>query len=62
MPAKSRSQQKAAGAALSAKRKETKVSHLKGPSKSMYRSMSERELEKMASTKRAGKPEHRSKD
>ncbi|TCU69286.1 uncharacterized protein DUF3008 [Bradyrhizobium sp. R2.2-H] len=62
MPAKSSSQQRAAGAALSAKRKETKVSHLKGASKSMYQSMSERELKNMASTKRAGKPEHRSKD
>ncbi|ANW00878.1 DUF3008 family protein [Bradyrhizobium icense] len=62
MPAKSRAQQKAAGAALSAKRKETKVSDLKGASKSMYRSMSERQLEDMALTKRKGKPEHRSKD
>jgi hypothetical protein len=62
MPAKSRAQQKAAGAALSAKRKETKVSDLKGASKSMYRSMSEQELEDMASTKRKGKPEHRSDD
>jgi len=62
MPAKSRAQQKAAGAALSAKRKETKVSNLKGASKSMYRSMSEQELEDMASTKRKGKPEHRSDD
>jgi hypothetical protein len=61
MPAKSRSQQKAAGAALSAKRKETKVSDLKGASKSMYKSMSEQQLEDMASTKRKGKPEHRSK-
>jgi len=62
MPAKSRAQQKAAGAALSAKRKETKVSDLKCASKSMYRSMSEQELEDMASTKRKGKPEHRSDD
>ncbi|QQO20671.1 DUF3008 family protein [Bradyrhizobium diazoefficiens] len=62
MPAKSRAQQKAAGAALSAKRKETKVSDLKGASKSMYRSMNEEELEDMASTKRKGKPEHRSDD
>ena len=62
MPAKSRAQQKAAGAALSAKRKETKVSDLKGASRSMYSSMSERQLEDMASTKRKGKPDHRSKD
>jgi hypothetical protein len=61
MPAKSKAQQKAAGAALSAKRGETKVSELRGASKSMYKSMSEKELDKMASTKRKGKPEYRSK-
>ncbi len=61
MPAKSAAQQKAAGAALSAKRGETKVSELKGASKSMYESMSEKELDEMASTKRKGKPEHKSK-
>ncbi len=58
MPAKSQDQQKAAGAALSAKRGETKVSSLKGASRSMYESMSEKELEDFASTKRKGKPEH----
>lgn len=58
MPAKSKDQQKAAGVALAAKRGETKVSELKGPSKQMYESMSERELEDMAETKRSGKPEH----
>ncbi|MBT9471994.1 MAG: DUF3008 family protein [Pseudomonadota bacterium] len=57
MPAKSGAQQKAAGAALSAKRGDTPKSKLKGASKSML-SMSEPELEKMASTKRKGKPEH----
>ena len=57
MPAKSKAQQKAAGAALSAKRGETKVSELQGASKQMYESMSESELEDMASTKRKGKPE-----
>ena len=61
MPAKSAAQQKAAGAALSAKRGETPKSKLKGASKSMASSMSEKELEKMASTKRKGKPEHASK-
>jgi hypothetical protein len=59
MPAKSKSQQKAAGAALSAKRGDTKVSELQGASKSMYDSMSESELEDMAETKRKGKPEHK---
>ena len=58
MPAKSKAQQKAAGAALSAKRGETPKSKLKGPSKQMAGSMSEKELEKMASTKRKGKPDH----
>ncbi|HUW73703.1 MAG TPA: DUF3008 family protein [Methyloceanibacter sp.] len=61
MPAVSAAQQKAAGAALAAKRGETKVSELKGASKSMYDSMSEKELDDMASTKRKGKPEHKSK-
>ena len=57
MPAKSAAQQKAAGAALSAKRGDTPKSKLKGASKSMM-SMSEKELKKMASTKRKGKKEH----
>jgi hypothetical protein len=59
MPAKSAAQQKAAGAALSAKRGDTPKSKLKGASKSMM-SMSEKELEKMAHTKRKGKKEHAS--
>jgi hypothetical protein len=58
MPAKSKAQQKAAGAALSAKRGETKKSELRGASKSMEKSMSETQLEEFASTKRKGKPEH----
>lgn len=62
MPAQSKAQQKAAGAALSAKRGDTKVSELKGASKDMYESMSEKELEEMASTDRKGLPEHKSKD
>jgi hypothetical protein len=61
MPAKSKAQQKAAGAALSAKRGEQKVSELKGASKSMYKSMDEKELHDLAKTKRKGKPEHASK-
>ena len=60
MPAKSQAQQKAAGAALAAKRGETKVSDLKGASRDMYDSMSEKELDEMASTKREGKPQHKS--
>ena len=58
MPAKSKAQQKAAGAALSAKRGDTKKSSLKGASKQMYESMSEKQLDEFASTKRKGKPEH----
>ena len=62
MPAKSKAQQKAAGAALSAKRGDTKKSELRGPSKGMYESMSEKKLKEMAETKRKGKSEHKSKD
>ena len=61
MPAKSKKQQMAAGAALAAKRGDKPKSSLKGASKHMAESMSETELEKMASTKRKGKPEHASK-
>lgn len=56
MPAKSKAQQMAAGAALSAKRGDAKKSELKGASKEMYESMSEKQLEELASTKRKGKP------
>ena len=61
MPAKSAAQQKAAGAALSAKRGDTRKSELKGASKGMYDSMSEKELEKMPPSSRKDKPEHKSK-
>lgn len=61
MPAKSKAQQQAAGAALSAKRGERPKSSLKGASKEMVDSMTEKELEDMASTKRKGKPERVSK-
>jgi hypothetical protein len=61
MPAKSKAQQKAAGAALSAKRGGTKKSDLQGASKSMEKSMSEKELHDLASTSRKGKPEHDNK-
>lgn len=58
MPARSKAQQKAAGAALSAKRGDAPKSKLKGASRSMVDSMSEKQLEELASTKRKGKPEH----
>jgi hypothetical protein len=57
MPAKSKSQQRAAGAALAAKRGEMNVSKLQGASKQMYESMSEEELEDLASTSLEGLPE-----
>jgi hypothetical protein len=60
MPAKSKAQQKAAGAALSAKRGETRVRELKGASKEMYDSMSETELEELAETRHKGLPERKS--
>lgn len=61
MPAKSKAQQKAAGAALAAKRGDVKKSELKGASREMVDSMSEKELHDLASTKRKGKPEHADK-
>lgn len=61
MPAKSKAQQKAAGAALSAKRGDTPKGKLKGASKEMVDSMSEKQLHDLASTKRKGKPEHAAK-
>jgi hypothetical protein len=56
--AKSATQQKTAGAALAAKRGETPESKLKGASKQMEKSMSEKQLEEFTHTKRKGKPEH----
>lgn len=57
MEAQSKAQQKAAGAALSAKRGDAKVSDLQGASKDMYDSMTEDELEEMASTSRKDLPD-----
>jgi len=61
MPAKSKAQQEAAGAALSVKEGKAPKSKLRGASKQMASSMSESELRKMASTSRKGKPEHKRK-
>lgn len=58
--ATSKKQQMAAGAALSAKRGERKVGSLKGASKDMYKSMSEKELREMADTARQNLPESKS--
>ncbi len=58
MPARSKAQQMAAGAALAAKRGERKKSELKGASRSMAESMTEKELHDLAATKQKGKPKH----
>jgi hypothetical protein len=58
MPARSKAQQKAAGAALSAKRGETDAKELRGASREMAASMTQEELVELARTKRKGKPEH----
>jgi hypothetical protein len=60
MPAKSKAQQKAAGAALAAKRGDQPASKLKGASKEMAKSMSEKKLEELASTGRKDLPERKS--
>lgn len=57
MKAQSKAQQRAAGAALSAKRGNTKVKDLQDASKEMYDDMSEAELEEMASTPHDDLPE-----
>ena len=59
MPARSKRQQMAAGAALSAKRGERPKSSLKGASRQMVESMSEKQLEEFASTKRRKLPTRR---
>lgn len=59
MPAKSKAQQKAAGAALAAKRGDQPKNSLKGASKEMESSMSEDELEELAGTDRKSLPEHK---
>jgi uncharacterized protein DUF3008 len=60
MPAKSKKQQMAAGAALAAKRGERPKASLKGASREMVDSMSERQLREFASTKRRGLPRKKS--
>jgi hypothetical protein len=60
MPAKSKKQQMAAGAALAAKRGERSKSSLKGASRQMVKSMSAKQLEEFASTKRKNLPRKKS--
>lgn len=59
MPATSKAQQKAAGAALAAKRGEADKSELRGASRDMFDSMTEKELEDLAATPLKGLPEKR---
>jgi hypothetical protein len=61
MPATSKKQQMAAGAALAAKRGEQKAASLRGASRSMYASMSESELRDMAHTGRKNLPKRAKK-
>ncbi|MEE4539742.1 MAG: DUF3008 family protein [Erythrobacter sp.] len=60
--AQSKAQQQAAGAALAAKRGETDKSELEGASVEMYESMSESELDEMASTSHDDLPETKDGD
>ena len=60
MPAKSKAQQQAAGAALAAKRGDAPKKDFQGASKQMEKSMSEKELEELGSTKRKSLPERKS--
>ncbi|MDI1282287.1 MAG: hypothetical protein ACI9YM_002416 [Brevundimonas sp.] len=62
MPARSAAQQKAAGAALSAKRGDTPESGLRGASREMFASMTEQQLEDLAQTPRRGLPDHADRD
>ncbi|EDY17086.1 conserved hypothetical protein [Chthoniobacter flavus Ellin428] len=60
MPAKSKKQQMAAGAALAAKRGQRSKSSLKGASRQMAKSMSTKQLKEFAGTKRKGLPRKKS--
>jgi hypothetical protein len=62
MPARSKVQQKAAGAALAAKRGDMPKNQLKGASKEMEKSMSEKELHDLAKTKRKSLPARKDGD
>jgi len=59
MPAKSKKQQMAAGAALAAKRGKKSKASLRGASKSMAKSMTEGELRDLAKTKRKSLPKRK---
>jgi hypothetical protein len=59
MHARSKAQQRAAGAALSAKRGDAPARELRGASRDMFETMSEAELEELASTDHKALPERR---
>ena len=59
MPARSKKQQMAAGAALAAKRGECSKASLKGASREMVETMSEQQLREFDSSKRRGLPPKR---
>ena len=59
MPAKSKSQQRAAGAALAAKRGEQPKGDLQRASKEIYSSMDEEQLKDIAHTKLKGLPDYK---
>lgn len=59
MKAQSEAQQKAAGAALAAKRGDLPKSELRGASREMFDTMTEAELEDMASTPHKNIPERK---
>jgi Protein of unknwon function (DUF3008) len=61
MPAKSKKQQMAAGAALAAKRGKRSKKSLRGASRGMYKSMSKAELRRIAKTKRKKLPTRKRK-
>jgi hypothetical protein len=61
MPAKSKKQQMAAGAALAAKRGKKSKSSLRGASRGMYKSMNRKELRRVAKTKRKNLPTRKRK-
>ena len=56
MPAKSKKQQMAAGAALAAKRGKRSKSSLRGASRQMAKSMTKKQLREFAKTKRKNLP------
>ena len=57
MPAKSKSQQEAAGIALAVMEGKMPMSRLRGASKGMYQSMNQKQLRGFAKTKRSGLPD-----